>query len=54
MIIFVPIIAAVIILFIPKEQKDLIRGIAFMAAAIVLGLGAVRLPELQRSGQQPE
>jgi NADH-quinone oxidoreductase subunit M len=38
-IIFVPIIAAVIMLFIPKEQKDLIRGIAFMAAAIVLALG---------------
>lgn len=38
LIIFVPIIAAVIILFIPKEQKDLVRGIAFMAAAIVLGL----------------
>jgi NADH-quinone oxidoreductase subunit M len=38
LIVFVPIIAAVIILFIPKEQKDLIRGIAFMAAAIVLGL----------------
>src|SRR5690242_21307405 len=38
-IIFVPIIAAVIMLFIPKEQKDLIRGIAFMAAAIILALG---------------
>ena len=38
MIIFVPIIAAVIILFIPKDQKDLIRGIAFAAAAVVLGL----------------
>ncbi len=38
LIIFVPIIAAVIILFIPKEQKDLVRGIAFMAAAIILGL----------------
>src|SRR5664279_3168756 len=37
-IVFVPIIAAVIILFIPKEQKDLVRGIAFMAAAIVLAL----------------
>ncbi len=39
MIIFVPIIAAVIILFIPKEQKDLVRGIAFAAAAIILVLG---------------
>lgn len=39
LIIFVPIIAAVLILFIPKDQKDLIRGIAFAAAAIVLGLG---------------
>ena len=38
-IIFVPIIAALIMLFIPKEQKDLIRGIAFMAAAIILALG---------------
>ncbi len=37
-IIFVPIIAAVIILFIPKEQKDLVRGIAFAAAAIILSL----------------
>ncbi len=39
LIIFVPIIAGVIILFIPKEQKDLVRGIAFTAAAIILGLG---------------
>src|SRR5579871_1244916 len=39
MIIFVPIIAAVIILFIPKEQKDLVRGIAFAAAATILVLG---------------
>lgn len=38
LIIFVPIIAGVLILFIPKEQKDLVRGIAFSAAAIVLGL----------------
>ncbi len=38
MIIFVPIIAGVLILFIPKEQKDLVRGIALMAAGIVLGL----------------
>jgi NADH-quinone oxidoreductase subunit M len=32
MIIFVPIIAAVIILFINREQKDLVRGIAIAAA----------------------
>lgn len=38
LIIFVPIIAAVIILFIPKQQKDLVRGIAIMSALIVLGL----------------
>jgi NADH-quinone oxidoreductase subunit M len=38
MIIFIPIVAAVIILFISKEQKDLVRGIAIAAAAIVLGL----------------
>lgn len=34
MIIFVPIIAAVIILFINREQKDLVRGIAIGAAGI--------------------
>ncbi len=39
LIIFVPIVAGVLILFIPKEQKDLVRGIAFAAAAIILGLG---------------
>ncbi len=39
LLIFVPIVAGVLILFIPKEQKDLVRGIAFAAAAIILGLG---------------
>ena len=34
LIVFVPIIAAVIILFIKREQADLIRGIAIGAAAI--------------------
>ncbi len=38
LIVFVPIVAAVIILFINKEQKDLVRGIAIAAAAIVLAL----------------
>ena len=39
-IIFVPIVAAVIMLFIDSEQRDLIRGIAIAAAAIVLVLSA--------------
>lgn len=39
LLIFVPIVAGVLILFIPKEQKDLVRGIAIAAAAIILGLG---------------
>jgi NADH-quinone oxidoreductase subunit M len=34
LIVFVPIVAAVLILFINKEQKDLIRGIAIGAAAV--------------------
>ena len=38
LIVFVPIVAAVIILFINKEQKDLVRGIAIAAAATVLAL----------------
>jgi NADH-quinone oxidoreductase subunit M len=38
LIIFVPIVAAVIILFISKEQKDLVRGIAIAAAAVALAL----------------
>ncbi|MFN8448629.1 MAG: NADH-quinone oxidoreductase subunit M [Anaerolineae bacterium] len=38
LIVFVPILAGVLILFIPKDMKDLVRGIAFGAAAIVLGL----------------
>ncbi|MFO7323805.1 MAG: NADH-quinone oxidoreductase subunit M [Chloroflexota bacterium] len=37
-IVFVPIVAAVIILFINKEQKDLIRGVAITAAFIVFAL----------------
>ncbi len=39
LLIFVPIIAAVIILFIPRDSKDLIRGIAITAAFITFGLG---------------
>jgi NADH-quinone oxidoreductase subunit M len=38
LIVFVPIVAGVIILFINKEQKDLVRGIAIAAAVIVLAL----------------
>ncbi|MBK8022121.1 MAG: NADH-quinone oxidoreductase subunit M [Chloroflexi bacterium] len=38
LIIFIPIVAAVIILFIPREQVDLIRGIAITAAAAVFSL----------------
>lgn len=38
LIIFIPIVAAVIILLIPREQTDLIRGIAITAAASVFAL----------------
>jgi NADH-quinone oxidoreductase subunit M len=38
LIIFIPIVAAVFILFIPREQKELVRGIAFAAAAACLAL----------------
>jgi NADH-quinone oxidoreductase subunit M len=38
LIIFIPIVAAVLILFIPREQRDLARGIAIAAAAAVLAL----------------
>ncbi len=38
LIVFVPIVAGVLLLFIPKEQKDLARGIAISAALIILGL----------------
>ncbi len=42
MIIFTPIVAAVVMLFMNSEQRDLIRGIAIMAAVIMLVLsGAV-------------
>lgn len=37
-IIFVPIVAAVIILFLKRDQKDLIRGIAITAAFIIFAL----------------
>src|SRR5690606_10378879 len=41
-IVFVPIIAGVVILFMNSEQRDLIRGVAIAAAATVLVLsGAV-------------
>ena len=39
-IIFTPIVAAVVILFIDSEKRDLIRGIAITAAVIVLVLAA--------------
>jgi NADH-quinone oxidoreductase subunit M len=39
LLIFIPIIAAVIILFLPREQKDLIKGIAITAAFAVFALG---------------
>lgn len=39
-IIFTPIVAAVVMLFIDSKQRDLIRGIAITAAAIVLTLSA--------------
>jgi len=38
-IVFLPIVAAVIILFLPSEQKDLIRGVAISTAAICFALG---------------
>ncbi|MDX2140606.1 MAG: NADH-quinone oxidoreductase subunit M [Chloroflexota bacterium] len=38
LLIFVPILAAVIILFLNKDQRDLARGIAITAAAVGLGL----------------
>jgi NADH-quinone oxidoreductase subunit M len=40
LIVFVPIIAAVLILFINKEQRDLARGIAITAAAVCFALSA--------------
>ena len=40
-IVFVPIVAAVIILFMNGEQRDLIRGVAITAAATVLLLSGV-------------
>jgi NADH-quinone oxidoreductase subunit M len=38
LIVFVPIVAAVIILFLNREQRDLARGIAITAAAVCFGL----------------
>jgi NADH-quinone oxidoreductase subunit M len=40
-IIFVPIIAGVVILFLDEKQRDLIRGVSITAAAIVLALSAL-------------
>ncbi|MBC8100431.1 MAG: NADH-quinone oxidoreductase subunit M [Armatimonadetes bacterium] len=40
-IVFVPIIAGVVILFMNAKQRDLIRGVAITAAAIVLALSAL-------------
>jgi len=40
-IIFVPIVAAVIILFMDGEKRDMIRAVALSAAAVVLALSAV-------------
>lgn len=39
-IVFVPIVAAIIILFINEDNRDLIRGIAITSAVIVLALSA--------------
>jgi NADH-quinone oxidoreductase subunit M len=39
-IVFIPIIAGIAILFMNPNQRDLIRGVAIMAAAAVLGLSA--------------
>ncbi|MGQ9908113.1 MAG: complex I subunit 4 family protein [Candidatus Flexifilum sp.] len=38
LIVFIPIVAAVIILLLKEEQRDLVRGIAITAAAVVFGL----------------
>jgi len=38
LIIFIPIVAAMIILLLKAEQRDLVRGIAITAAAVVFGL----------------
>ena len=40
-IIWVPIIAGVVILFMDGKQRDLVRGVAISAAAIVLALSAL-------------
>ena len=40
LIIFIPVVAAVVILFMNGEQRDLIRGVAIAAAVAVLGLSA--------------
>jgi NADH-quinone oxidoreductase subunit M len=40
-IIWVPIIAGVVILFMDSKQRDLVRGVAISAAAIVLALSAL-------------
>ncbi len=40
LIIFIPVVAAVVILFMDGEQRDLIRGIAISAAVAVLALSA--------------
>ncbi len=39
LLIFIPIFAAVVILFLPREQKDLIRGVAITAAGALCVLG---------------
>lgn len=38
LIIFIPIVAAIVILLLKNEQRDLIRGIAISSAAVVFGL----------------
>jgi NADH-quinone oxidoreductase subunit M len=40
LIVFVPIVAAVVILFMDGEKKDLIRGVALSAAVVILVLAA--------------
>src|SRR5215218_707965 len=40
-IVFIPIIAGVLLLFLPANNRDLIRGVAITAASIVLALSAM-------------
>ena len=40
-IVFIPIVAGIILLFMPANNRDLIRGVAITAAAIILALSAL-------------